>query len=438
MKKLLVVALLFVSVVLFANGVLVVNTISQTLSDVYDLQNGGVNPNVCSLGEVSNSAPNKMAFYSNYVYVVITYENALQKIDLFSKEERSMIYFENGALPNDVVIDTQNHFAYVSGNGTGKVYKVDLSNDSVIGSVSVGQAPQGMEIADGKLFVANTGFNVNDYTYQAGTVSVIDLETFSNIHTIETDINPTGIKKIGSNIFVVCTGNYVDVLGNVDVYNYSTYESVTQISFETSIGGIAYDEASGRFFIGSPMGSGVFVCSAADYSIIHNANEGLFAGGSALCVAEQYLVVADPNNWTENSHIRAYSLNDYSLVSDVETGVGAVDVKAYQGQVDNDNSLIGINELSNCYPNPFIISKAKTNIRIKFYNGSNNETNYQIFNLKGQLVYQDRAFNTDTISWNAKDLNGNPVTNGVYYFKINYKNKEIIRKVSVIKLVKKN
>ena len=431
-KIILIVTIMVLSVSLFANGVLVVNSISQTLSDVYDMESGSVNPNVSSLGEVANSAPNKMAIFGSNVYVVITYENAVQKIDLFSKENRGMIYLESGALPNDIIIDSENHFAYVSGNGLGKVYKINLDTDEIVGSVDVGIAPQGMEIAGSKLFVANTGFNMSDYTYTDGTVSVIDLDTFTNVHTIATDINPTSIKKIGENIYVICTGNYANVMGYVDVFNYTNFQSISQISFDTAISGLAYDENNNRFFVGTPLGNGVYVCSANDNIIQHNANEGLFAGGTALCIAENYLAVVDPNNWTENSHIRFYNLSDFSLVSDAEAGVGATDVKFYTGTVDNDNVLIEASDFSNCYPNPFNISSYKVDMKID-YNGKDSQNiKYSVYNLKGQKIFESTIIG-NKITWNGKDDNGFKVSSGVYYFKIIENDKTVIRKVTVLR-----
>ena len=437
MKNVIVVlALLIIALGLYANGVVAVNSISQTLSAVYDMANGGVEANVATLGEMANTAPNKVAISGEYAYVVITYENAIQKIDLFSGTQRSMIYLEAGALPNDITIDEETHFAYVSGNGTNKVYKINLDTDEVVANVSVGQAPQGMEIADGKLYVANTGFNASDYTYNPGTISIIDLSTFTNEGEINTDLNPTTIKKIGSNLHVVCTGNYVDIGGKVDIIDYGMGELVQTLNLQAAVSSIAYDETRGNVFVGLGWGNGVFVYSAQEFEIIHNADEDIFQGGAALCVADNYLAVADPGTWTDNSHIRFYNLSDFTLVSDVEVGVGVTDVKYFLGNLNTDESdLTEFSNVSFCYPNPFF-ANSKGDIKINYFAKSTQNISYNIFNIKGQKIYT-KSINLKTgeneIAWNGKNNYGKSVTSGVYYFKINTKEGKVIRKVTILK-----
>ncbi len=435
MKRVLVVMLLLLVLGLNASGVLVVNSISQTLSAVYDIENGLVETNAATLGETANSAPNKVAIFGEYAYVVITYENAIQKIHLFSSAQRSMIYLETGALPNDIIIDEENHFAYVSGNGTNKVYKINLDNDEVVGSVNVGQAPQGMEIANGKLYVANTGFNMSDFTYLDGSVSIINLSDFTGAGEFSTDLNPTGLKKIGDKLAVVCTGNYTDILGHLDIVNISDNTNIATIEFDSAISGIAYYQVGNQVFVGTPLNSGVYVCSSTDYTILHNANEGIFAGGSSVCIAENYLAVADPGNWSENTHIRFYAPADFSLVSDVETGVGATDVKYYPGNLDTNNDVISQNNnFSMCYPNPFYSLNKEGCIKIKYLATSYNPINYAVFNIKGEKIYQSSIKSGENlIAWNGKDKTGQNVASGLYYFKIKAKKGTVVRKVTIVK-----
>ena len=437
MKRALVVMVLLLALGLYAEGVLVVNSISQTLSAVYDMENGGIETNVATLGEMPNSAPNKVAILGEYAYVVITYENAIQKIHLFSSGQRSMIYLESGALPNDIIIDSQTHFAYVSGNGTNKVYKINLDTEQVVESVEVGQAPQGMEIANNKLFVANTGFNVSNYTYNPGTVSIIDLNTFTNIGEYNTDINPTTIKKIGNNLHVVCTGNYVDIGGKVDIINYQTGEIVQTLDLQLAVGSIAYDENNNNVFVGLSWGSGVFVYSAENFEILHNADEGIFQGGAALCIAGDFLAVDDPGTWTENSYIRFYHLTDFSLVSEVGAGVGATDVKYYSGNLSSSSNEIASTVLvSSAYPNPFVLSQNKGKVTVNYYAKNPDMISYEVYNLKGERVFYKSIFvksGENGLSWNCKNSYGKNVASGVYYFKIKSKKGFVIRKITVIK-----
>ncbi len=102
MRKLFFMLLLVVISILKAD-IYVINSISQTLSQL-DLETQSANNNFAELGQFAGTAPNKMAFYEHFVYVVITYENCIQKIDLERNLTRTYIYLEDSSFPNDIII----------------------------------------------------------------------------------------------------------------------------------------------------------------------------------------------------------------------------------------------------------------------------------------------------------------------------------------------
>lgn len=440
MKKLLVVLLVVSAVNLFAMGALVVNSISQTLSDI-NVDDGVVDNTFAILGQAQSAAPNKMAFYHNHIFVVITYENAIQKIDAIGGES-SYIYLESGSLPNDICIDEESGFAYVTGNGTNKVYQINLTNAEVVSSIEVGTAPQGMAISLGKLYVANSEFNISDYSYDDGTVSVIDLSDFTNIQTLNTvHKNPILIKVIDDRVFAICMGDWsgapnggVDIFSNEEDIPANTID-LTGGHPSAAVALLGYDVRA--LYVGSSVPSGVWTIDPDNYVVISHISESWFEGGASLDASGTTLVTIDPLDWQSNSIVRAYDVLNGVLIGTWNTAVGATDIKIYTDLMENDNDMVqAINSLvGKAYPNPFY-QTAKCNISIDFYSKNAGILISEVYNIKGQKI---STFTTttkkgyNTIYWDSKDKLGKNVPSGVYYFKLLYNAQSAIRKVTVIK-----
>ena len=97
----------------------------------------------------------------------------------------------------------RNNEGYVSDWATNKVYRINLLNNTITGSVSTGNGPEEMLVLNDKLYVCNVGGFGDD-----STVTVINLNTFTVTDTIQTGVNPASIKtdKNGK-IWIVCKGS---------------------------------------------------------------------------------------------------------------------------------------------------------------------------------------------------------------------------------------
>jgi len=347
MKKVLFLLLLVNS--LLANELYVVNSISQTLSKI-DLENETVNNSFALLGQTAGNAANKIAIWQHFALVVITYENAIQKIDLEGNIPASYIFLEDGASPNDIIVEDD--FAYVTGNETNKVYKIELSNDSVAADLEVGLSPQGLSAYNSYLYVANTGFNYSNYTYEQGTVSSIDLADFTLVHTYQTDINPTDLQAVNGKIHVVCTGDYTSSLGKVNVIEPETEEIFYNLEIGASPSSIA--GFGNTVFLGNAWPAGVFAYDAVSFEIDSTPEDGIFSGGNAVYVFQDKLVTLDALDYMQNSLVRIYSLADNSLISQFTVGVGATDVVYFGTESETNNTVLPVSDihLTN-YPNPF-------------------------------------------------------------------------------------
>jgi hypothetical protein len=136
--------------------------------------------------------------------------------------------------------------------------------------------------------------------------------------------------------------------------------------------------------------------------------------------------VEAPTSWTEYHYdLSAYDEQTVYLaircVSD-DAFVFYVDnfaVHTEGGSVDNEDGVAPVakTELQGNYPNPF---NPETTIRYSVK--ENSPVNIEIFNLKGQLVKrlvnETKAAGEHSVIWNGTDNNNNPVSSGVYFFKM--------------------
>ncbi|MBB4034538.1 hypothetical protein GGR21_000425 [Dysgonomonas hofstadii] len=169
----------------------------------YDVENNTVTENVFAnvnkpliLGELAND----MAIYGSKMYIAVTTSN---KIYVTDKKARLVT---NGTITplNDEMpmeprcILTYEGKIYIS-TQTGYVLRMDTTTYSY-DKVKVGAYPEQMAISGNNLFVANSG------QYYDNTVSVVNLNTFSETSKIELPTyNPVAIQTDKSgNIYVLC------------------------------------------------------------------------------------------------------------------------------------------------------------------------------------------------------------------------------------------
>ena len=151
---------------------------------------GNANPSVPKeLGDVGND----IAIYGDRLYAVVNCSNKVEVMDVATTKRIGQI-----DIPNCRYIKFHKGFAYVTSYAgpveirpdyeqLGYVAKVDTATLEVVDECVVGFQPEALDIADGKIYVANSGgYMVPNYE---STVSVIDIEKFKVVDEIEIDIN---------------------------------------------------------------------------------------------------------------------------------------------------------------------------------------------------------------------------------------------------------
>ncbi len=105
--------------------------------------------------------------------------------------------------------------------------------------------------------------------------------------------------------------------------------------------------------------------------------------------------------------------------------------------VSVNNSQITSNlELYQNYPNPVNPDIIGTNISFSLPKNTNN-VELKIYNIKGQLVkkceVQNAKCGMNSMVWNGRDNSGKPVANGIYFYKLSTDEKEIIKKMIILR-----
>jgi DNA-binding beta-propeller fold protein YncE len=168
------------------------------------------NPHVpFELGDVGND----IQIYGNRLYAVI---NGSKKVEVMDRNSAKRIGQID--IPNCRYIAFDGGYAYITSYAgpvqidpdyqqIGYVAKVDTATLQTVARCNVGFQPDDLEIANGKIYVANSGgYMVPNYE---NTVSVIDIATFTEIKQIKVDINLHLLQKDKyGNLWVSSRGDY--------------------------------------------------------------------------------------------------------------------------------------------------------------------------------------------------------------------------------------
>lgn len=184
---------------------------------------GTANPEIVrSLGDVGND----IKIYGGKVYSVINASNFIEVMDVKTARHIATIPLENGrylTFSNGKGYATSyaGPIATDPNSPLGKVIEFDTINFNISREVTVGYQPDELEIVENKLYVANSGgYRYPEYDR---TVSVVDLNTFTEIEKIDVEVNLHRIKKDSEgDLYVTTRGDYYEVASNLFVIDSKT------------------------------------------------------------------------------------------------------------------------------------------------------------------------------------------------------------------------
>ncbi len=164
---------------------------------------------------------NDIEVYGFKMYVVMDASNTVEVVNARTAKSIKQIPFVNGTAgrrPRHVVFNKNK--AYVS-SYDGTVAVIDTASLAIEKYITVGRNPEKMAVANGKLYVANSG-GLSFPNYDK-TVSIIDLTTQAVIKTVTVTENPTGAAADQyGNVYILSAGNYGDVAPAMTVIDSKT------------------------------------------------------------------------------------------------------------------------------------------------------------------------------------------------------------------------
>jgi len=372
----------------------VVNSQSRTLSRI-DTITEEINNNFSTLGNV----PNKIVVDNAHIWAVNSGDNAVQKISPVSGETLATILVAPGSNPWDAV--KQGDFLYVSGLFSGKVYKVDTLSGSVVASVNVGIAPEGMQVLENRLYVCNAGDYADNYA--GSSVSVIDLDSFSVITTIPVSANPQYIKSWHGLLHVSCTGNWSDVAGKIMIIDPEINAVIHTINLGGTLGclWVANDEVA---YVGDSNGAYLFSYNPIDFSVLHGVNNPLANGGSEVVGNAGLIAVLSPN-WGANGTVRLLH-PDLTPWKQFTVAMMPTDLKlGYAASAHADETMPAATVAA--YPNPVLPGQ-----KLQFSSQKTLLGRVDIFNLKGQKVLSKPVDGQDS------SIATGQLAAGIYFYRL--------------------
>ena len=164
----------------------------QLYNDVFTSVNGR------NLGDVAN----QMVIHGDRGFIVINNSDRVEVIDIQSNISVGTISTGSGTSPWQIVF-ADDTIGMVTALYDNSVLLLGIRSMSVIGRVPVGSNPEGIAVAAGRAFVANSGLG------SGSTVTVIDIASRKAIKTMSVGDNPAGVVPSPDGmIYVVCAGYY--------------------------------------------------------------------------------------------------------------------------------------------------------------------------------------------------------------------------------------
>jgi DNA-binding beta-propeller fold protein YncE len=176
-------------------------TNGKIINDIYTHAN-----NNRRLGDVAND----IQLYGAKVYVAVSASSLIDVMDAQTGVSIKQIpLFKDSIASQPRQIACDNGKVYVC-CFDGMVVKIDTAALQVETVAMAGRNPDGVCIANNKLYVSNSGGL--DFPNYDNTVSVFDLNTFAEIRKITVRMNPAMMKvDPNGNLYLVSKGNYEDV-----------------------------------------------------------------------------------------------------------------------------------------------------------------------------------------------------------------------------------
>ncbi len=172
-------------------------------------------------GKSLGSTPQCGIAYGDYLYLGIYESNVLWVVD---RSDYTIVKQIECTQPRSIVaLDGKVYISQYDGH----VARLDTETLAIDATVEVGPNPETMAILNGYLYVPNSdGMNWEAGYANGKSVSKIDLSSFAVSATIEAALNPTKCASNGSDLFLLCMGDYNEVPATIYKLSSDNFEEV--------------------------------------------------------------------------------------------------------------------------------------------------------------------------------------------------------------------
>jgi len=263
-----------------ARAAYVVGSSDATLARV-DLDTQVVVPNVATLGSIANRI--EVAPDLAWAAVANSGSDDVTILDLLTESVVGTIALPSGANPWTVEIAGDRLFATALGEDA--LYELDPDLLTVVDAAATGRAPEGVCTAGGRIWIANTGFDLDTFSWDPGTVTVLDLADLSPVATVPVGLNPQEcLVGPDGRVHVVCTGDFFLTAGSIHVLDPATAVPLDTLDVPGYPGGGAATPGGEVVLnvLTFAFGSEIWTYDAASLAWGHDGSDPLFATSDFL------------------------------------------------------------------------------------------------------------------------------------------------------------
>lgn len=287
-------------------------TTKQPSTDFFNAVNGR------GLGDTGND----IEIYGGKMYIVVNVSSTVEVVDPFTAKSIKQIKMVNSTKsrePRDIAFYKGN--AYIT-SYDGTVAVLDTASLTISKYITVGNDPEQLTVANGKIYVANSG-GLNYPNYDK-TVSVIDPATNTVIKTLTVVVNPQDVTTDGNgHVYVLSAGNYADIPSSLAVIDDSNDTVTSQTNFDASIFTVV---GSNAYFITSAGKVGIYNTTSQSVSNASFISDGTsikvpYAINADATTGEVF--ITDAVDYTSNGKLYAFDKNgklEYSFTTGINPG----------------------------------------------------------------------------------------------------------------------
>jgi YVTN family beta-propeller protein len=288
---------------------------NKAISHVFQAINGR------GLGDTANDMIEYTYNGKKYIAIAVDISSQIEIIDGETFKSVKQIPMFNGTASREPrALQFYNNKLY-SINFDGTVSVIDLSTYSVTQNITCGLNPDNAVVINNKMYVVNSG-GLNYPVYDS-TLSVIDLSNNLVVDTITTAINCSQIvTDAEGDIYVISRGNYSNIQPKlqrissttnlvVEDFNFPTYEMTY---YNNKI--YYYNDSDNKIYTFNTQTESIegVLIDCSNYQNVY---------GIQIDENKQLIYVNDANGYTNSSTVRCYGMNGvfkYEFNTDLNTG----------------------------------------------------------------------------------------------------------------------